>query len=47
MACIQISLNLSQFNIVNRHLPNIHVDADDTQLYLAFKPGKHSDPHIF
>ena len=26
------------FNIVSRHLPNVHAYADDTQLYLAFKP---------
>ena len=31
------------FNIVNRHLPNVHAYADDTQLYLAFKPGNYAD----
>ena len=27
------------FNIVNNHLPNVHAYADNTQLYLVFKPG--------
>ena len=27
------------FEVVKRHLPSIHAYADDTQLYLAFKPG--------
>ena len=31
------------FNIVSKHLPNVHAYADDTQLYLAFKPGNHAD----
>ena len=31
------------FNIVNRHLPNVHAYADDTQLYLAFKPGNYAN----
>ena len=31
------------FNIVNRHLPNVHAYADDAQLYLAFKPGNYAN----
>ena len=31
------------FNIVSRHLPNVHAYADDTQLYLAFKPGNYAN----
>ena len=31
------------FNIVSRHLPNVHAYADDTQLYLAFKLGNYAN----
>ena len=27
------------FEILKRHLPDVHVYADDNQLYLSFKPG--------
>lgn len=27
------------FEVVKRHLPSVHDYADDTQLYLVFKPG--------
>ena len=31
------------FNIVNKHLPNVHAYVDGTQLYLAFKPGNYAN----
>ena len=34
------------FNIVNRHLPNVHAYADDTQLCLAFKPGNYTNETV-
>lgn len=33
------------FNIINKHrdLPDVHAYADDTQLYLVFKPGNNAN----
>lgn len=30
-------------NTVDKHLSNVHAYADDTQLFLAFKPGNHAN----
>ena len=30
------------FDIVSNHLPNVHCFADDTQLYLSFRPDDHA-----
>ena len=30
------------FEVIKRHLPNVHAYADDTKLHLAFKPGSAS-----
>ena len=27
------------FEVVKRHLPDVHAYADDNQLYISFKPG--------
>ena len=31
------------FQIVERHLPQVHCNADDTQLYVSFSPNRSSD----
>ena len=34
------TINASKlFEVVKRHLPDVHVYADDNQLYISFKPG--------
>ena len=36
------------FNILSQHLPSIHGYADDTQIYLSFRPSSiHSDINAF
>ena len=33
------------FDIVSDHLPNVHCFADDTQLYLSFRPDDQASQH--
>ena len=34
-----VALDLYYFCFIENHLPQVHSYADDTQLYLSFKPG--------
>ena len=34
-----------QFEVLRAHLPDVHTQADDTQLYLSFKPNSDVNQH--
>ena len=39
IATILFTLYVSRlFNIISQHLPSVHSYADDTQIYLSFRP---------
>jgi len=31
------------FSVLEHHLPDVHADADDTQLYISFKPDSSAE----
>ena len=39
-SCLLFTIYASKpFEVVKRHLPEVHAYADDNQLYISFKPG--------